>query len=195
MIYLAKPRNTREPRFLMSMQSLAPDMLNWPTWTPTVRANLCFIRRGDELLLIRKKRGFGAGKINGPGGKIDPGETALESTVRETFEELLVTPVAPEQIGELFFEFRDGMRLHCAVFAAHGFTGTPTETDEALPLWTALNAIPYHEMWADDCYWLPILLRGEKFRARFVFDREELLERHIETLPQEWRFVDSPTAR
>lgn len=33
-----------------------------------------------EVLLIRKKRGLGAGKINGPGGKIDPGK--LRSNVR-----------------------------------------------------------------------------------------------------------------
>src|SRR5438270_2458633 len=98
-------------------------MLNLPTWAPTVRANLCFIQKHGRVLLIRKKRGFGAGKINGPGGKIDPGETALESTVRETFEELLVTPLEPQQVGELFFDFRNGMRLHCVVFVAHDFTG------------------------------------------------------------------------
>lgn len=140
------------------------------------------------MLLIRKKRGFGAGKINGPGGKIDPGETALDSAIRETFEELLVTPLAPEQMGELFFEFYDGLRLHCAVFVAHDFSGIPTETEEAVPLWTPLDAIPYDEMWADDRDWLPLALRGEKFRACFVFDGEVLCAREIETLPDGWRF-------
>lgn len=163
-------------------------MIEWPTWEPTVRANLCFIHQDGALLLIRKKRGFGAGKINGPGGKIDPGETALESTIRETFEELLVTPIAPIQLGELFFEFRDGLRLHCAVFAAHDFTGTPSETDEAVPLWTPVDAVPYEEMWADDRYWLPLLIRGEKFRACFAFDADELCDRRLETLPNEWSF-------
>lgn len=34
-----------------------------------------FVVRGGEILLIEKKRGHGAGKVNGPGGKIDPGES------------------------------------------------------------------------------------------------------------------------
>ena len=151
-----------------------------PTWEPTVRANLCFVVKSGRILLIRKKRGFGAGKINGPGGKVDPGETPMESAVRETFEELCVTPIGVRQAGELFFEFLDGMRLHCVVFSADDVDSEPRETDEAVPLWTDVNAIPYDEMWADDRFWLPHLIRGEQFRGTFLFDGEKLLERRIE---------------
>jgi 8-oxo-dGTP diphosphatase len=157
--------------------------LDWPpTWEPTVRANLCFVVKGNRILLIRKKRGFGAGKINGPGGKIDPGETAMQSAIRETFEELGVTPLGLREAGQLFFEFLDGMRLHCVVFAAEDVDGEPCETDEAVPLWTLLDAIPYDEMWADDRFWLPLLIRGERFRAAFIFDGEKLLDRRIEVI-------------
>lgn len=169
--------------------------VDWAAWRPTVRANLCFILKNGELLLIRKKRGFGAGKINGPGGKIEPGETALASTIRETYEELCVTPIAPRQTGELFFEFRDGLRLHCAIFLARDFTGTATETDEALPLWTRVDDIPYDEMWADDRHWLPLLIRGDFFRGYFVFDGEQLRARQIDTLPRDYIFEESAITR
>ena len=55
-----------------------------------IRATLLFLidRSTDSVLLIRKKRGIGAGKINAPGGKIDPGETPAECAVRETREEV-----------------------------------------------------------------------------------------------------------
>ena len=43
---------------------------------------LAFIRDGERLLLGMKKRGFGAGKWNGFGGKVDPGETILQGAVR-----------------------------------------------------------------------------------------------------------------
>jgi len=145
-----------------------------------VRANLCFVVKDGQILLIRKKRGLGAGKINGPGGKIDAGENAMQSAIRETFEELGVTPTGMREAGELFFEFVDGLRLHCAVFRADDVGGEPMETDEAVPLWTDIDAIPYEEMWADDRFWLPLLLRGERFRGAFVFDGERLLERRIE---------------
>ena len=32
-----------------------------------------FVVQGGKILLIRKKRGIGAGKVNGPGGKFEPG--------------------------------------------------------------------------------------------------------------------------
>lgn len=160
-------------------------MIDWITWQPRQRANLCFILREEKILLIRKKRGFGAGKINGPGGKIDPGESALESALRETFEELGIHPLGAEQRGELHFQFRDtGFSLHCAVFLAHDFSGEPYETDEAVPLWTPLDAIPYDEMWADDRHWLPLLLRGEHFSGYFEFDGEKLLSSEIVVRPR-----------
>ena len=154
-------------------------MTDWATWQPRVRATLLFIVREEKILLIHKKRGFGAGKINGPGGKVDPGETPLESALRETFEELGIKPLGTEARGELHFQFRDGFSLHCTVFLAHDFEGEPQETDEALPFWISLDAIPYHKMWADDRHWLPLLIRGAHFTGYFEFDGEELLSREI----------------
>ena len=46
--------------------------IDWDGWIPEIRATLMFVREGDQVLLIRKLRGIGAGKINAPGGKIDP---------------------------------------------------------------------------------------------------------------------------
>ena len=154
-------------------------MTDWATWQPRVRANLLFIVRDKKILLIRKKRGFGAGKINGPGGKVDAGETPLQAALRETFEELGIKPLGAEPRGELHFQFRDGYSLQCAVFLAHDFEGEPRATDEAVPLWTSVDAIPYDEMWADDRHWLPLLIRGAHFTGYFEFDGEELLSHKI----------------
>jgi len=154
-------------------------MTNWAIWQPRVRTTLLFIVREGKILLIRKKRGFGAGKINGPGGKVDSDETPLQSALRETFEELGVTPRDSEQRGELHFQFRDGHSLHCVVFLAQDFKGQPRETDEAAPLWTPLDAIPYDKMWADDRYWLPLLIRGARFTGFFEFDGEQLLHHKV----------------
>ena len=37
---------------------------DWSVWKPTERGVLCFIIRDGRILLIRKKRGLGVGKIN-----------------------------------------------------------------------------------------------------------------------------------
>lgn len=153
--------------------------MDWTNWQPRERANLCFIVKDGRVLLIRKKRGLGAGKINGPGGKLEPGETALVSAIRETQEEIGVTPLRLEERGVLHFQFADGYSLHCAVFLAPDFDGEPIETAEAIPLWLAIDAIPYDEMWADDRHWLPRLLDGDRFEAWFEFDGDRMLSQEI----------------
>jgi 8-oxo-dGTP diphosphatase len=156
--------------------------MDWTNWTPGVRATLLFVRRNGQLLLIRKKRGLGAGKINGPGGKIDPGETALQAARRELTEELGVVATKTWECGELWFQFTDGLRLHVTVFAAADCEGEAVETDEAVPLWTPENSIPYDEMWADDRIWLPELLAGRRFCLRAVFDGDTMLSHTLSRL-------------
>ena len=148
------------------------EQIDWGRWIPDERATLCFVIRGGEILLIRKKRGLGAGKINGPGGRLEPGETALECAIRETQEELGVTPVGVELAGELSFQFTDGYSLFGSVFRASGCVGVATETDEAVPRWTPVGAIPFEQMWADDELWFPHLFAGRHFEGRFLFDSE-----------------------
>ncbi len=160
-------------------------MTDWTTWTPKLRATLMFVIDEDrgEVLLIRKKRGLGAGKINGPGGKIDPGETSEECAIRETQEELGVTAISPVKHGELWFQFVDGLSLHVDVFVATQHEGTAIETDEAIPMWTQLTELPLEEMWADDRFWLrEVLVERKHFIGRFDFEDDTMLSDQLEWL-------------
>jgi 8-oxo-dGTP diphosphatase len=157
--------------------------IDWEKWAPTERAVLCFVRENNRLLLIHKKQGLGAGKINAPGGRIDPGESALQAAVREVKEEILVDVWELREAGQLFFQFTDGYGLHGTVFFASGHAGTPTETDEAKPFWCPIQELPYDRMWADDRHWLPLALSGVTFRAYFVFDGDRMVSMRIETGP------------
>ena len=153
--------------------------IDWKAWRPDDYATLCFIVKDNSILLIRKKRGLGAGKINGPGGRIDPGESPEHCAVREVQEELEITPLGLELRGENRFQFVDGYSIHAVVFLATDYSGEARETGEAVPLWVPLDAIPYPEMWADDELWVPLLLRGERFRGRFVFDGDRMLDHEL----------------
>ena len=81
--------------------------IDWKSWQPQETATLLFVIKDDQILLIRKKRGLGAGKINGPGGRIEPGETPMECAIRETTEELCIMPINVKPAGELFFHAED----------------------------------------------------------------------------------------
>lgn len=156
------------------------DAIDWPSWRPTDRATLLFVQRPGEILLIRKKRGLGAGKINGPGGRLDPGETAMACAVREIAEELHVTALEPLHSGRLFFQFVDGYALEVDVYRTFAFAGEACETDEAEPLWTPTDAIPFDQMWADDHLWFPHLLAGRFFQGRFIFEGDAVVDYHLE---------------
>jgi 8-oxo-dGTP diphosphatase len=149
--------------------------IDWNIWTPKEVAVLCFIFASDQVLLIEKLRGLGAGKVNAPGGRLEPGETPLQAAIREVQEEVSVTPHELSQVGKLRFAFVDGYNLECWVFRAEGHSGTPTPSPEAIPFWSDVNSLPYDRMWSDDRHWLPYLLKKEQFFGEFVFDGETMI--------------------
>lgn len=142
---------------------------------------ILFLRRDNQLLLAMKKRGFGVGKWNGVGGKVDPGETIEQAAIREAQEEIGVTPLNPKLMGKLrFFMPNDpSFEYYCHVYVTDTWQGEPVETEEMRPQWFGLDAIPYDEMWADDYLWLPLLLEGKLFEGRVVVDEQTVTEHDI----------------
>lgn len=153
--------------------------INWPTWVPTERAVLCFIRDKNRVMLINKKTGLGAGKVNAPGGRIELGETPVQAAVRETMEEIHLEPLNPQKQGELFFQFTNGFALHGTVFFANAYTGTPCATPEADPFWCSIAELPFDRMWEDDRHWLPRALSGEYFEGYFIFEDDLMLDKRV----------------
>lgn len=158
--------------------------IDWKRWQARDPATLVFIVKDGSILLIRKKRGLGAGKINGPGGRLEPGEDPLQGAIRETQEELRITPTGLAKRGENRFQFTDGYSIHVHIFSATGLEGQPTETSEARPLWFPVGRIPYEEMWEDDYLWIPHVLNGVTFTGRYIFHGDAMLDHEIEIVTQ-----------
>jgi len=141
---------------------------------------LCFIRRlsasaggqaDDEILLGFKKRGFGAGRWNGFGGKVKDGETVEEAARREVKEEagVIISEIKKLAVNYFFFP-SDPLPLEVHVFLSPSFSGVPVETEEMAPRWFKIDEIPFDKMWDDDKHWLPELLAGKKMENFFWFD-------------------------
>jgi 8-oxo-dGTP diphosphatase / 2-hydroxy-dATP diphosphatase len=143
---------------------------------------LSFVLEDTQILLAMKKRGFGAGRYNGYGGKVEAGETIEEGAMREVQEEAGLTVTKVEKVGIHEFEFAHdrGNILEVHVYKILEYTGDPVETEEMKPKWFSLNTIPYDMMWPDDEHWLPLFLSGKKFRTKFLFgENDSILEQEI----------------
>ena len=130
----------------------------------------------NRILLGRKKRGFGADKYNGFGGKLEAGESFRDCAIRELFEEsgLHGRPEDLECVAAFDFQFPfDESLTHVGyVYFLRAFTGIVEETDEMEPHWLTVDEIPYEHMWDVDPHWLPRLLEGKKLKGPIFFGRE-----------------------
>ncbi len=135
---------------------------------------LCIVHQHPKVLLGMKKRGFGQGRWNGFGGKVQDGEEIKTAAKRELSEEASINVEEIERIGVLDFEWRDKPEIiQVHIFEAKNFEGEPIESEEMKPQWFHVNEIPFEEMWPDDKHWFPLFLDGKKFKGRFLFDQAD----------------------
>lgn len=151
-------------------------------WRPDRVGTLLFLRQGDQVLLIHKRRGHGAGKINGPGGKPEPGESPQRCVVRETREEVGIDVLDANLAAVFRFVDTHDHDWLGFVFTATAFAGEPRPSAEALPFWAPVADLPLERMWDDDRYWLPRLLAGERLEGDFLFASGRLLAHRLRRL-------------
>ena len=157
------------------------------------QVSLCLLLKENqdnrEILLAMKKRGFGEGRWNGCGGKIDiekGDKDVLDSAARETEEEIGVKIKNPEKVAIIDFHFPEvpkekGFDQQVHVYVIKDWEGEPTESEEMAPKWFDTKEIPFDKMWDDDKHWLPHILENKKLKAKFTFGKKDkIVEQVIE---------------
>jgi len=147
---------------------------------PLRQATLCFLIKDNQVLLAMKKRGFGVGRWNGVGGKPDAGETIEQTAIRETQEEIEVTPKNMELVGILDFYFanKPDWSQQVVAYISKNWDGDPRETEEMKPQWYDKSELPFESMWPDDPHWIPLVLDGKKVKGEFLFGENDSILDH-----------------
>ncbi|MBI2448407.1 8-oxo-dGTP diphosphatase [Candidatus Microgenomates bacterium] len=143
---------------------------------------LFLVKKSDgeikNICLAMKKRGFGMNRWNGVGGKVnDQRETIEDAARRETKEEIDVDVQDLNKVAELSFYFPHNpawdQMVH--VYLVENWNGEPKESDEMKPKWFPINELPFQEMWPDDIFWLPDVIKGNLLKGMFKFGEKDIV--------------------
>lgn len=135
---------------------------------------VCHIIDGSRLLLIKNVRGISKGKWNAPGGKIEAAETPEEGAIREVQEEtgLKIADLAYHGPLNFYMDGQEALSFTVHLFSTKGFGGEVKSSSEGEVKWFDIDKIPYEEMWDDDIYWMPLMLKGRRFAVDFYYDKD-----------------------
>lgn len=141
------------------------------------------IRDGKRILLGLKKRGFGEGRWNGFGGKVEFSEDIGDALKREVLEESGLVVKNLREMGVINFYFQDKeLQPEVHIFQIIDWEGEPMETEEMKPEWFLADKIPYNQMWPADKKWLEFFLSGHRFEGNIFFkDNNTVLRTEIRT--------------
>ena len=146
-------------------------------------ATLCYLRHEGKTLMvhrIKKKNDMHAGKWNGLGGKLEPGETPEECAVREILEESGLKVINPILKGVLTFPaFSNDEDWYAFVFVAHEFEGQLIDSPEGDLKWVDNSELLDLNLWDGDRIFLPWLDRPGFFSGKFIYENGRFIEHQV----------------
>ncbi|MFJ8353421.1 NUDIX hydrolase [Bacillus paramycoides] len=147
---------------------------------------ICFIRKGDNILLLNRNKKPTMGMWNGVGGKIEDNETPYEGVIRETFEETGIQLQSVTYKGNVIFKEKDeprdsdGMYVFLADLPAGLHIDTPLSTDEGILEWKSIDWIldgDNRGVVSNLQRYLPRLLKEENnLEHTFIYDNRNIVE-------------------
>jgi 8-oxo-dGTP diphosphatase len=146
-------------------------------------ATLVYVRRDGRTLMVhrnKKANDMHLGKWNGLGGKLEPGETPEECAVREIREETGLEISRPRWHGIITFPgFANEEDWYTFMFSADEFSGELIDSPEGTLAWIPDEQLLDLNLWAGDRIFIPWVLQGRCFSAKFVYRNNEFVEHEV----------------
>jgi len=167
-------------------------------------ATLCYVKANGRTLMlhrIKKQNDMHAGKWNGLGGKLLPGETPEQCVIREVQEGSGLTLHKPLLRGVLTFPaFSKNEDWYAFVFVAHEFTGELIDSNEGVLHWIDDAALLNLNLWEGDKIFLKWLDQNSFFSGQFRYVDGKLREYKVvfyapqQVLHEEFHIQTEPQA-
>ena len=140
--------------------------------TETVElTNLCLIHRGDKLLLQnRVKKDWRGWAI--PGGHVEPGESIVDSVIREMQEETGLTVKNPRLCGIKQFPIEGGRYL-VFLFETEEFEGELHPSEDGEIRWTLRSQLPSYTTVDDLDTMLDVMLCPTLTEFQYLVDGDD----------------------
>lgn len=113
-----------------------------------IKYNICFMKKGTEVLLLNRERSSWMGCWNGIGGKLEPGENPRDSMIREIFEETGIPAYELRFKGLITWNSGTGyggMYTYVAEVPESEALETPLKTEEGILDWKEVGWILHPE--------------------------------------------------
>lgn len=129
---------------------------------------LCMVSRGEEILLQNRVKTDWRGYCF-PGGYVEPGESIVDSVIREMQEETGLTVQHPKLCGIKQFPI-DGGRYLVFFFKTDAFTGEMTSSEEGTVEWIHRKNLPDLSTVTDFMDMLKVFDRDDLTEFQYVAD-------------------------
>ena len=130
-----------------------------------VPRTLIFLFNGKDQVLLQKgapSKRLWAGKYNGLGGHVEPGEDILESALRELSEEAGVEDVPIRLCGQILVTVNQAQGVAIFIFKGEAGDITPRDSEEGELEWVNGKEIPTKPLVEDLYELLPRVARHQE---------------------------------
>lgn len=137
--------------------------------------NLCMVYDYDGNILVQDRLDPDWPGLCFPGGHVEPGESFVESVIREVWEETGLTIENPILCGTKQFQTRRGERYVVFFYKTAKFSGELKSSDEGKVFWIPRNTLEQYVLCED----FPDMVR--------VFESDDLSEFYYYTEDGDWK--------
>ena len=137
--------------------------------------NLCMVYDGAGNILVQDRKDPSWPGLCFPGGHVEPGESFVESVIREVWEETGLTIENPKLCGTKQFQTQKGERYVVFFYKTDRFSGKLQSSDEGKVFWIPRTDLHKYTL-CDD---FPDMVR--------VFEEDDLSEFYYYTENGHWK--------